>query len=119
MAKALVGGGQFRGMSELEVEIWNECTRLIALIIIYYNMNLLSKLYEIALKNGDEAAIQFLKHLSPIASQHISISGLYELSETMADINVAHIVEMLNKILKDTLNAPLEKEKRKNKQRTK
>lgn len=114
-----VGGGQFRGMSELEVEIWNECTRLIALVIIYYNMNLLSKLYEIALKNGDEAVIQFLKHLSPIASQHINISGLYELSETMADINVTHIVEMLNKILKDTINAPLEKEKRKNKQRTK
>ena len=39
-----VGGGDFRGMSEMEVEIWNECMRFIALIIIYYNMSLLSKL---------------------------------------------------------------------------
>jgi hypothetical protein len=73
-----VGGGEFRGMSELEVEIWNECARLIALIIIYYNMHLLSKLYENALAKNDMAAIEYLKHISPVASQHINISGLYE-----------------------------------------
>ena len=73
-----VGGSGFRGMSELEVEIWNECARLIALIIIYYNMHLLSKLYENALLRNDTAAIEFLRHISPVASQHINISGLYE-----------------------------------------
>ena len=46
-----VGGGDSRGMTELEIEIWNECTYLIALIIIYYNMHLLSKLYEAAFAN--------------------------------------------------------------------
>ena len=73
-----IGGGKFRGMTELEIEIWNECTRLIALIIIYYNMHLLSKLYEIALAKGDKAALEYLKHISPVASQHINIGGLYE-----------------------------------------
>jgi TnpA family transposase len=98
-----VGGSDFRGMSELEVEIWNECARLIALIIIYYNMHLLSKLYENALLRNDTAAIEFLKHLSPVASQHINISGLYEFSEIITDINVDGIVEALNNILKDVI----------------
>ena len=94
-----VGIGDFRGMSELEVEIWNECTRLIALIIIAYNMCILSELYEIKLKEGDTAAINFLKHISPIASQHLNIGGLYEFSEEMEDINIQAVVSALNKIL--------------------
>lgn len=98
-----VGGSSFRGMSELEVEIWNECARLIALIIIYYNMHLLSKLYEDALSRNDRAAIEFLRHLSPVASQHINISGLYEFSEIITNINVDGIVEVLNKILRETV----------------
>jgi TnpA family transposase len=98
-----VGGSGFRGMSELEVEIWNECARLIALFIIYYNMHLLSKLYENALLRNDTAAIEFLKHISPVASQHINTSGLYEFSEIIENINVDGIVETLNKILKNSV----------------
>jgi TnpA family transposase len=98
-----VGGSDFRGMSELEVEIWNECARIIALIIIYYNMHLLSKLYENALLRNDTAAIEFLKHISPVASQHMNIGGLYEFSENIENINVDGIVEELNKILENTI----------------
>jgi TnpA family transposase len=100
-----VGGSSFRGMSELEVEIWNECARLIALIIIYYNMHLLSKLYESALLRNDTAAIEFLRHISPVASQHININGLYEFSEIIENINVDGIVEKLNKILEEVVKA--------------
>lgn len=99
-----VGGGEFRGMSELEVEIWNECARLIALIIIYYNMHLLSKLYENALAKNDMAAIEYLKHISPIASQHVNINGLYEFVETIKNINVDNVVEVLSKILDEAVN---------------
>ena len=98
-----IGSGDFRGMSELEVEIWNECTRLIALIIIAYNMSILSELYELKVKQGDQAAIEFLKHISPIASQHLNIGGLYEFSEDMATINIHAVVDALNIILDATL----------------
>lgn len=101
---ATVGGGDFRGMSDLEIEIWNECNRLIALIIIYYNMNLLSKLYEIAILKGDKAAINYLKHISPVASQHINISGLYEFSEEASAVNIDTLVDKLSKILQDALS---------------
>ena len=99
-----VGGGDFRGMSELEVEIWNECTRIITLVIICYNMHILSKLYEDAIRRNDQATIELLKHISPVASQHINIGGLYEFSETLSTINVDSIVDMLGKILADTIN---------------
>ena len=99
-----VGGGEFRGISELEVEIWNECARLIALIMIYYNMHLLSKLYDNALAKNDIAAIEYLKYISPVASQHINISGLYEFIETIKKINIDNVVEMLSKILDEAVN---------------
>ncbi len=98
-----VGGGDFRGMTELEIEIWSECTRLISLIIIYYNMNLLSKLYEAALANNDTAAIEYLKHISPVASQHVQLGGLYAFSETLAMIDLEQIVKLLSKILEDSV----------------
>jgi hypothetical protein len=74
--------------------------------MIYYNMHLLSKLYENALLRNDRAAVEFLKHISPVASQHINISGLYEFSEIIANIDVDGIIEILNKILEDAVKPP-------------
>ena len=99
-----VGGGSFRGMSEIEVEIWNECARLIALIIIYYNMHLLSKLYENAVAKNDTAAIEFLRHISPVASQHLNIDGLYEFAESIGNISVDNVVEVMSRLLDDAMN---------------
>jgi hypothetical protein len=98
-----VGGSDFRGKSEIEIEIWNECTRLIALIIIYYNMHLLNRLYEDALARNDQAAIEFLRRISPVASQHINIGGVYEIREAMENINVDDIVEFMSRILEDSI----------------
>ena len=99
-----VGGGSFHGMSEIEVEVWNECARLIALIIIYYNMHLLSKLYENAVVKNDDAAIEFLKHISPVASQHLNIDGLYEFVESVGNISVDNMVEVMSRLLDDAMN---------------
>ena len=90
-------------MTELEIEIWNECTHLIALIIIYYNMHLLSKLYEAALASNDAEAIEYLKHISPVASQHVQLGGLYAFSETPATIDIEQIVKVLSRILEESV----------------
>lgn len=66
---------------------------------------LLSKLYENALEKGDKAALNFLKHISPVASQHINISGLYEFSEGVANVNVDNVVAKLSNILQETMNS--------------
>ncbi len=98
-----VGGGDFRGMNEMEVEIWNECMRLIALIIIFYNMSLLSKLLSVKKTLDDKAAVRLLASISPIASQHFNLSGLYEFSEERTEINVDAVVAMMEEILDTTV----------------
>jgi hypothetical protein len=40
-----------------------------------------------------------------VASQHINISGLYEFSEGIANVNVDNIVDKLIKILQDAINS--------------
>ena len=98
---ANVGGGKFRGKSDLEVELWNECMRFIALLIIYYNMSLLSKL--LGANKDNEAAINYLKTISPVASQHLNINGLYEFSEEANDIDIDSMVNEMEKLLAEAL----------------
>jgi len=85
-AIAHVNGGRFRGGSELEIEIWSECTRLVASAVIYYNAYILSSLLENA---QTQAEIDFIIQLSPIAWSHINFLGRYEFDQkyTLADIN--------------------------------
>jgi len=42
-AISYVNSGKFRAKTEAEQQIWNECSRLIASAIIYYNTLLLSR----------------------------------------------------------------------------
>lgn len=100
---AEVGGGDFRGKSDMEVEIWNECMRFIAILIIYYNMSLLSKLLKIYRAKGNDAAIKYLASVSPVACQHLNISGLYEFNEEPTEIDIDGMVTLMEKILDETL----------------
>jgi len=73
-AIAMLNEGEFRGASEHELEIWNECARLVASAIIYYNSQLLSSLYEKATIDEERARII---QMSPIAWAHINLLGRY------------------------------------------
>ncbi len=87
----------------MEVEIWNECMRFIAILIIYYNMSLLSKLLKIYRAKGNDAAIKYLSSVSPVACQHLNISGLYEFNEEPTEIDIDGMVTLMKKILDATL----------------
>jgi TnpA family transposase len=99
-AIANVGGNKFRGTTELELQIWNECIRLIANSIIYYNTLILSKLYEIQEELGNLEALEFIKKLSPIAWRHINLSGKYEFINSFFAINLDEIISKLDFIIK-------------------
>lgn len=58
-----------------------------------------------ALAKDDKAALNYLKRVSPVACQHINISGLYEFSEEASTVNIDHVVDKLSKILEDTLGS--------------
>jgi len=66
-AISYVNSGKFRVKTETEQQVWNECSRLIANAIIYYNTLLLSRVYEQKLAADDQEAIKILRGTSPVA----------------------------------------------------
>ena len=73
-----VNDNKLRGSKELELVISNECIRLVANCIIYYNTYLLSELYKIHEELGHTEVLELIKRLSPIAWRHINLNGRYE-----------------------------------------
>jgi TnpA family transposase len=102
---AKIGGKKFRGMSELEIEIWHECTRLLTLITVYYNMYILSQLIEKKLQEGDEKAARLIEKVSPLALRHLNFGGIYHYADNEGqNINMEAIVAALNKALVELMD---------------
>lgn len=57
------------------MEIWNQCTRLAAAIIHYYNTYIINSLHE---RSVDDDEKQFLESLSPTAWIHILLLGFFQ-----------------------------------------
>jgi TnpA family transposase len=91
-AIAMLSGGRFRGSSEHELEVWNECARLVASAIIYYNAQLLSSLYEQA---GTEEERSMIAQLSPIAWAHINLLGRYTFNHLLEKLDFKALVKEL------------------------
>jgi TnpA family transposase len=87
-AVAYVNGGKFRVQTEAEQELWNECSRLIANAIIFYNTALLSKVYAQKAAAGDEEAITILRGTSPVAWQHINLFGSFEFDDSTSKVDI-------------------------------
>ena len=97
-----VGGGELRGNNELEMSLWNECTRLVANAIIYYNAYMLS---QILIKKGDrldESAKDLLRRISPIAWQFINFLGNYDFNFTTST-NIEEMLEIMAKYFDEEL----------------
>jgi TnpA family transposase len=95
-AIAYVNSGKFRVKTESEQQIWNECSRLIANAVIYYNTALLSRIYAQKKSAGDVTAIDILKHISPIAWQHINLFGRFEFTQTGSRVDLDALAERYN-----------------------
>ena len=74
-AITLLNNGELRGKSETEMENWNQCTRLAAAIIHYYNTYIINSLHE---RSVDDDEKQFLESLSPTAWTHILLLGFFQ-----------------------------------------
>lgn len=71
------GQKSLAGSTDLDVELSNQCGRLLALVIIAYNSILLSAVLDRHQAAGDEAAIARLQKISPVAWQSILFLGRY------------------------------------------
>jgi TnpA family transposase len=95
-AIAYVNSGKFRVKTESEQQIWNECSRLIANAVIYYNTALLSRIYARKQAAGDLEALEILRHISPVAWQHINLFGRFEFTQTGSRVDLDALAERFN-----------------------
>jgi TnpA family transposase len=62
-----VNRDRFRGNSDEEIQLWNECARLVANAIIYFNSSVLSRLLDSFEHQYDLQKIEIAKQASPVA----------------------------------------------------
>ena len=75
---AQVGGKkELTGRTDIEIEISNQCARLIAHAIIYYNSAILSRLLTKYETGGNAKALALITQMSPAAWRHILLNGHY------------------------------------------
>ena len=98
--------GKFHVHSSVEQQIWSECARLVTNVIIYYNLWLLSQLLEQQQQQGNHAAVEFLKKVSPIAWRHINIYGTYRFNSAKKTMKFDESIRAINlvEILKNMPN---------------
>lgn len=71
------GKKELTGRTDIEIEISNQCARLIANAIIYYNSAILSKLLTRYGADGNTKALALITKMSPTAWRHILLNGHY------------------------------------------
>ena len=88
-----VSGRRIAGKNEIDIIINNECARLIANAIIFYNASILSAIYEYYLKNNMAKESQIIPRLSPVSWDHINLKGKYEFRSNAQSFDLQGFVE--------------------------
>ena len=92
---AKVNGGIFRGSSEKEITVWNECARLLSNAVIYYNAVMLTRLFQKSESLSNVELCKLIKRMSPVAWTHVNFYGKYEFLSSEESIDID---KMLGKI---------------------
>ena len=96
-AIAQVGGKkELTGRTDIQIEISNQCARLIANAIIYYNSAILSRLLARYEASGNTKALAMIKKISPAAWRHVHLNGHYTFRGTGPLIDLDAIVAGLD-----------------------
>jgi len=91
--------GRLKTRTEIEQQIWNECSRLITNCIIFYNATLLSELLAIKEKKKQFEMTDLIKRVSPVAWQHINLRGRYRFrNQKQNGIKLIEIIDSLDEI---------------------
>ncbi len=94
-AIAYAHGGRFRVRSQPEQELWNECTRLVANAVVYYNSEILSELLATLGNGAGSGGLDWLAHVAPLAWQHVNFYGRYRFESDLQPIDLRAIATQL------------------------
>ena len=78
-----------------ELEISNQCGRLVANAINHYNSVILSKLLEKFEATGNKKGLAMLKKISPVAWGHIHFQGHFKFADEVS-IDLDAIIEKMD-----------------------
>ena len=96
-AIAQVGGKkELTGRTDIEIEISNQCARLIANTLIYYNSAILSRLLAKHEASKNTKALAMIKKISPAAWHHVHLNGHYTFRNARPIIDLDRIVAGLD-----------------------
>lgn len=87
--------GKFHVHSIAEQQLWSECTRLLANVIIYYNMYLLSALLSFHKKKGNWKDVDSIKRISPVAWRHVNLFGIYQFNQINPRMEFEELVKKI------------------------
>ena len=76
-AVAYANAGKLRVRTDLEQQLWSECSRLLANCVIYYNACVLSQLLEYAEREKNIELADRIKQISPVSWKHVNFYGKY------------------------------------------
>ncbi len=71
------GKKELTGRTDIEIEISNQCARLVAHAILYYNSAILSRLLTKYEASRNAKALALIKAISPAAWRHLHLNGHY------------------------------------------
>lgn len=83
-----VNGRHFRGTNETQISFWNECARLLANCVLYYNATMLNQWMEQCERRREIEKSTFIKCLSPVAWTHVNFQGRYEFLSSQEVIEI-------------------------------
>jgi len=96
-AIAQVGGKkELTGRTDLEIEISNQCARLVANAGVFYNSAILSRLLVKSEASGNEKALALATSTSPVAWQQVHLGGRYAFRDAGQDIDLDTIIQGLD-----------------------
>ena len=92
-AISYVNSGKFRVKTEAEQQIWNECSRLIANAIIYYNTLIVARVYERKSAAGDLEAVTLLQGISPVAWRNVHLIGNFDFTDGSSVVDIEALAD--------------------------
>ena len=87
--------GKLRVDTEEEQNVWNECARLVANAIIFFNSYILTRLLEQMEEENKTDMVGRIKKVSPIAWGHINLGGRFKLTCQNETINIEQMLARL------------------------
>jgi len=91
----VAGKKELTGRTDLEIEISNQCARLVGNAIVFYNSAILSRLLEKYAASGNDTALALITSTSPVAWQHVHLNGRYAFRDGGQPIDLDAIIEGL------------------------